>query len=400
MKNRKVAVIGAGVNGLSTAFFLNKAGFDVAVYDSQKSCATKTSFANGGQLSYSHVFSLNCKLDFLARLKYFASKNKYIYFKNPFSIDLSNWCNKYMNHLCSRSEASKELYKMAQKSADLLDEMEDIFLLKSRGIVQFFANQNLFLERKLQIDRIFLDDEFKVLEGDDFYNFDPLLGRNDIENVHGFHFLRDKIANSFEFCTSLQNYLKEKGVSFVYNFNVHNVQNKNRTLTCETIEADYFVFCTGIETKSLLSNIMDTSSLMGIRGYSLTLNGFEYFELDGISLSSGLIDVENKIVYSPFRSSIKVAGLFDFGVSDSDGSIIKLRQDVLLRCAKKTFPFISKKNVVHKWTGVRCATYNFLPMVKQIDGCLNAFVNTGHGPLGFTLAMWSGNQIATFLSDL
>ncbi len=401
----RVIVLGAGVIGVTTAYFLARLGYQVTVLEKNSDCALGCSYANGGQLSYGHVETWSHKTSLSSLIKAFFMPGSFLSIADFGKKDFLKWLFEfYKNSSKKRSEEnSKKLYAISSYSHELLDEImisEDLkFDYKKQGILHFYRD-----EKKLQ--KALRDLEFvrslgckvQVLNAEECIKKEPTLVKLlDEENLAGGLFYEeDASGNSFLFTKKLSEICTERyGVKFEYNSDIKNILTNHKKITGintgkGVFAADIYVSALGSHGDKLLRGIGLNSKIYPLKGYSLSINVDREF----LAPNMALTDSENKIVYSRlgdiFRAAgtIEIAGLKQF----SNRKHIKFLKNKIA----STFSDFGNLNEVTEWFGFRPFRPNSMPLICQVKKYGNFYINAGHGSLGFTLSLASGK----ILSDL
>ncbi len=399
----KIIVLGAGVVGVSSAYFLASHGHEVMVIDKNNSSALECTYANGGQLSYSHVTTWASEISFSKFIDAVFNKKNFSSF-NSFDSTTISWLYKFYRN-SSKSIArqnSLKLYSIASFSRDLMTKLlehEDIeFSYTNKGILHIYRNQKVMDKALKNLNNLEISGIRPIIySADQVVEHEPnLIKALDAKKlVGGILFSDDALGNAYSFTTSLEDICKQKyGVKFLYNTEVKNLLTNFKKITGintgnDVFTADAYVYALGYPGDNLLRGIRVNSNIYPIKGYSLSTKCNAEF----IAPSQAITDVENKIVYSRLGDIFRVAGIAEFGGKET---INKNHLNYIKDNMIKTFANYGNIETAFEWSGIRPFRPNSLPLVCNVKKYPNLFLNTGHGSLGWTLAL----GCASILSDI
>ncbi len=386
---KKVAVIGAGITGVTTAYFLAKKGYQVFVYEEEKHPAMKTSFANGGQVSVSNSEVWTTWSNIKKGIKWIFTKDAPLLIRPRLDFAQWKWIFKFLIHTI-KNEYEKntvETIKLGLASRDLykkiIAEEKLSFDMLDSGILHFYKDEKYFDSAKkaksiynnsgVEWDIVNKDE---ILTIDDNLNFNGLLG--------GAWTKSDWTGDIHKFCYELSNVLKEKyGVMFYFGA-------KTASLEFITKEYDAVVVCAGVGSVKLASSIGDSLDIYPVKGYSITINNVPSELLPKVSL----LDDQAKIVTATLGNRLRVAGTAELTGENYD--ITRDRVEPLLKWVHTNFPKINTHDYT-SWACLRPMTPNMLPIVKKSEKNSKVFYNTGHGHLGWTLSPETAKQISDII---
>lgn len=398
--NKKIIVIGAGVIGVTTAYYLNKAGFEVEVVERNGKTASKCSFANGGQLSYSHIEPWATPNLFRNLPKWLIKSDSPLKFHSHFDYKMWLWILSFLGN-CNKAKSiatAKHIGDLALESKQLMqkiiaDEHID-FNHASNGTLHLFStvkgfNQNIKL-CKLQEKLGF---KFEILNSyEQCLKIEPALANTRRKIIGGIYYKDDECGDVHLFTTKLSNILQKKGVKFYFNTDVEGVEkNSNHISHLKTSKgkmcADKYVFATGVSSDVFLDEFGIKNKIYPLKGYSLTFRTDESMNLPKVNIT----DQSNKIVYSRLGENLRVAGMVDFArYSDS---IFEKRIETLHCKIAEFFPDIKLSSEVQRWSCLRPSTSYCQPIISKSSHD-NLYFNTGHGSLGWTLALASAKRLS------
>ena len=405
----KVIVLGAGVIGVTTAYFLAKAGHQVTVLEKNSSCAMSCSYANGGQLSYSHIEPWSSKTSLLSLTKAAILPSSFLGISNIFNGEFLSWSYEFLKNSSAKKnqQNSKNIFALSKHSKrtleNLLKEETDLkFDYKNAGILHFYRNQKKFNAaiKEAEIHNSF-GCKAQILNPDECIKKEPTLVKLYDENklAGGIFYEMDASGNSLIFTKSLEEICRKKyGVHFEYDAEVKNIFTNYKIITGinsskGVFVADKYVSCFGAFGNNLLKGIGIDTKIFPLKGYSLSIAADSEF----IAPSLALTDPENKIVYSRMGDVFRVAGSVE--ICGSKTSENKSLISFLKTTVRSSFSDFGNFNEVSQWFGFRPFRPNSTPLICKVNKYQNLFLNSGHGSLGWTLSAGSADILANLVDD-
>jgi len=405
----KVIVLGAGVIGVTTAYFIAKAGHQVTVLEKNSSCSMSCSYANGGQLSYSHIEPWSSKTSLLSITKAAIFPSSFLGISNIFNREFLTWSYEFLKNSNAKKnhQNSKNIYALSRHSKrtleNLLKEETDLkFDYKNSGILHFYRDQKRFNAaiKEAEIHNSF-GCKAQILNSDECIKKEPTLVKLYDENklAGGIFYEADASGDSLIFTKSLEKICREKyGVIFEYDAEVKNIFTNYKSITGINTSkgvfvADKYVSCLGAFGNKLLKGIGIDTKIFPLKGYSLSIAADHQF----IAPSLALTDSENKIVYSRIGNVFRVAGSVE--ICGSKTSENKSLISFLKTTVRSSFSDFGNFNEVSQWFGFRPFRPNSTPLICQVNKYQNLFLNSGHGSLGWTLSVGSADIIANLMDD-
>jgi D-amino-acid dehydrogenase len=397
----KVCVLGAGVAGMTSAYFLWSAGHDVTVIERNAGVGLETSYANGGQLSYSYVAPLagpgvlpklppwlmrrDSPLRFSPRLDFFQWR---------FCVQFVLACT-----AAQSEETTARLLRLSFYSRRLMHEMvrdEALdFDYVQNGKLVFYSDEAAYqgAVATMAYQRS-LGCEQEALNRDGCVAIEPALSHIAHEIVGGIYTPSEDAGDCYHFCTSLERVMRAgpNPVNFELDTQVTAlVRNGNSITSIETnrhpVEADCYVVTLGSHSVFLLRPIGIDAPIYPLKGYSLTLP----IENANAAPAVSITDHKRKVVYARLGDELRVAGLADITNYRADPDPARIA--VLARQVRETFPRSVDFGNLKTWCGLRPATPKGTPVLGRTRYS-NLLLNIGHGALGFTLACGCGRIIA------
>jgi len=393
-----VVVIGAGVVGLTSAYYLSQLGCQVTVVDREDDVAAGASFANAGQLSYSFTDAL-ARPSFLGKIPSVIAGRDNAYQIRP-EPGLIPWGLQFLSQCTNRraEENTVAVLEIALRSAKLMQDLREqlpfdfsskkagkLVLLTSPGEVDG-ARANAAIKSRHGC-------ETEILLASEALEIEPALAHLSEEFLAAVYSQNDEVADPYLFAVGMKSLLEASGnVTFRLGEEVEGLSRAGHEshtveLTDETIDAEAVVVCTGAWSGPLLHSVGINPHIYPVRGYSVTLPPGE--ATPNVSVTA----LSKKVVFSRINGRIRVAGFADFGGFRTDDDAERIA--ALVRVARNLAPLAADYDAVEQesWGGFRPMTPNGRPHVGKtdIDGL---YLNTGHGMLGWTLACASGYDVA------
>ena len=398
----RVLVLGAGVVGVTAAYFLNRAGHDVTVVDRQPGAGLETSFANGGQISASHSMPWSSPSAPFLMLKWLGRRDAPLLWRLRADPSQWLWGLRFLaNCTPTRSTANMEKnLALALHSRALLKEIRREARIRyderSQGILQIFRNA-------IQFDAAAKDTEHMtklgcaeiVLDRDGCLALEPALRDTGDTIVGGVHAPDDETGDAHTFTRELARVIAERGVQFRYEVTVVGFDVEADTIAGVItnqgeLTADAYVMAFGSYSQLLLRPLGIDPHIFPTKGYSVTVPTEGRNGAPSVSIT----DVDHKIVYSRLGDRMRVAGTAEFVGYDS--TLTDDRARVILAHAQQQFPNAGDFTKAKFWTGLRPLTPDGVPVLGR-SKFSNLYLDTGHGTLGWTLACGSGQVIADLI---
>ena len=404
----KVLVLGAGVIGVTSAWYLQRAGHEVTVLDRQADVGMETSFANGGQISVSYSEPWANPDAPKKILQWLGKEDAPLLFR--LRADWQQWCwgmQFLLECLPSRTKHNTiqclnlSLYSRQQLQA-LRAETSLQYDHLERGILQFYTDQQEFdyaikaaeLMRQYGCDRV-------VKTTAECLAIEPALQSCRDKMVGGIYTASDETGDALKFTQQLSRLAEQHGVKFRYRVNVTSLIEEAgrisgaRVIDAEkrvsTLTADAYVVALGCYSSFLLRPIGVPVLLYPAKGYSATIPVGPHHTAPTVSLT----DLGYKIVFSRLGDRLRVAGTAE--LNGYDLSLNLVRCEALVKRTFELFPEAGERDAVDYWTGLRPATPSNVPLIGKTR-YKNLYLNTGHGTLGWTMACGSGAALADLMS--
>lgn len=403
----RVVVIGAGVVGVTSAWYLAQAGHEVTVVERQAAAGLETSRANGGQISAGHAEPWASPAVLPRVLKWLGREDAPLLFRPRLDAAQWAWALRFLLECLPGRFAHNvhDLVGLALFSRDSLRTLRAETGLQydqaGRGILHFCSREKDFdaLARHAETMRA-LGIEREVKSAAECVQIEPALRASRVTLVGGLYTPQDESGDAHKFTQGLAQLASEHGVRFVYGAEVHALETAGGRVVGMRLaggapgpSADAYVVCAASYSPHLLAPLGVRVPVYPLKGYSITLPLRP--EDAAAAPTVSLTDEDFKIVLSRLGDRLRAAGTAE--LAGFDTSISAVRCAAIERRVRELFPGLARSTAAERWAGLRPATPNNVPAIGATRYA-NLFLNTGHGTLGWTLACGSGRALAALLS--
>ncbi len=400
----KIYVMGAGIAGVTVAYVLASRGHAVEVIEREDAPALQTSFANGGQLSYSHAEPWAHPGVLPKVVKWMFKEDAPLVFRPRLDAAMWKWGLQFLQN-CTQKRADANTRTMLRLALYSRGKMEMIrrdtgveFDFLEKGILHIFSHQKEFdaAVRQARFQET-LGAEEEVLSFAECVAREPALANIGKPVVGGIYAPGDQSGNLFSFTQALAEYCKQHlGVSFRFGVAVERLEADAGSMTAihttaGVMQADAYVMAMGCWSVPLSKTIGVRVPIYPMKGYSVTAKAWEGAPFVSIT------DDENKVVFSRLGEKIRAAGTAEFAGYST--SVKEKRILPILRCMHEMFPASQKTatmDTVGKWGCIRPQTPDGPPLVGTTK-YPNLFLHTGHGTLGWTQSAGSSHLLADIM---
>lgn len=398
-----VLVLGNGVIGTTSAYYLARQGFKVTVVDRQGDVAQETSFANAGQISPGYASPWAAPDVPLKAIKWMLQKHA------PLSVRPTADINQYLfmaqmlrNCTAARYKVNKErMVRLSEYSRDCMDELRAETGIqyegRQRGTTQLFRTQAQ-LDGAAK-DMAVLEEmgvPYQLLDRNGLAEAEPALARVAHKLTGGLRLPNDQTGDCLLFTREIARMARELGVEFLFNQTIERLEYDGDRIsgvwingTLET--ADHYVLALGSYSRQMLAPLGIRAPIYPLKGYSITV---PIINPDMAPVST-MLDETYKVAVTRFDQRIRVGGMAE--IRGYDLKINPAKGDTLRMIVQDLFPDAADTTTIDLWTGLRPATPDGTPIVGPTR-YRNLFLNTGHGTLGWTMACGSGRLLADLLA--
>ena len=399
----KIVILGAGVIGVTSAWYLAKAGHEVTVLDRQAGAALETSFANAGEVSPGYSSPWAAPGIPQKALKWLFMENAPLIVRPTIDPDTIRWMMAMLRN-CTKTRYAvnkSRMVRLAEYSRDCLIKLRDETGLqydqRMQGTLEVFRKQQ-------QIDNIGKDVEvlraggvpFEILDPAGCARAEPGIDANKI--VGGLRLPNDETGDCYKFTTGLAERAATLGVSFIYNVDIRALRFEGaRVIAVETsngdIEADLFIGALGSYTPKLVRPLGLDLQVYPIKGYSLTVPIIDA----GKAPVSTVMDETYKVAITRLGDRIRIGGMAEIARFSTD--LPPARQATLTHSVEDLFGGAGNQSQAKFWSGLRPMTPDGTPVIGATR-YKNFYLNTGHGTLGWTMACGSARVLADLISGI
>jgi D-amino-acid dehydrogenase len=406
----KVIVLGAGLLGVTSAYFLRQQGYEVTVVDRQASAAAETSFANGGQISVSHAEPWANPGAPLKVLKWLGKEDAPLLFRLRADARQWRWGLQFLRE-CTPARTRhniEQIVRLGTYSRDTLQQLRrdrDIaYDERMQGILHFYTSQQEFdaaeapaaQMRELGCDR-------RVISADEAVKIEPALAHIRPQLAGATYTSEDESGDANRFARELVKRCEQDGVQFLMSHTVtalrtaggeiDHVEATDSEGRFQRLRADAYVLAMGSLSPLLAKPLGIELPIYPAKGYSVTMPVKDASMAHQVSLT----DDEYKLVFSRLGDRLRIAGTAELNGYDRD--LNRVRCEAIVRRVEELFPGAGDAERAQFWTGLRPATPSNVPIIGR-SKVGKLFLNTGHGTLGWTHACGSGKSIARIVAGL
>lgn len=399
----RILILGAGVIGVTTAYYLAKAGYEVTILDRNDKPAKETSFANGGQLSYAHAEPWSHPSVWSSLPSILFSKKSPLRISKPFDPEIWQWCLKFLSHarLKTNQTNTAAIYKLALESKQCLQEIIDetaldFYHTKAGKLHVFHREKTLQHATEEAKFKQQIGCSYSILTHQQCIEKEATLAQSQVTFAGGVYYPDDEAGDIHLFTQNLLSYIEQRyKVNFLPNHRIQKIVTQGGSIDClvtdkGSLKFDQYVLCLGAESGRLLETIGIKSNIYPLKGYSLTIPVADASLLPKVSVTVA----DRKYVSASLGNKLRVAGFAEFAgydrSVDRNGAMIQsLYHDIM-----SVFPSLSTvdPDAVHYWGCLRSSTPSGLPLIGK-SPYENLFLNTGQGSLGWTLACGSAKRL-------
>lgn len=398
----RVVVLGSGVVGVTTAYYLARAGHEVTVVDRETGPALETSFANAGQISPGYAAPWAAPGVPVKAVKWMFQKHA------PLAIRLDGtqfqlrWMWQMLQNCTAERYAVNKgrMVRLAEYSRDCLQALRaDTGIQyegRTGGTLQVFRTQQQL--DGAQKDIAVLKDAnvpYELLSPTELARAEPALAAVSHKLTGGLRLPGDETGDCQLFTTRLAALAESLGVKFRFNTPIDALETTGERITgvrcgSEMLRADAYVVALGSYSTTLLSGLVKIP-VYPLKGYSITAPIVDAAKAP----VSTVLDETYKIAITRFDDRIRVGGMAE--IVGYDKKLRQARRETLEMCVNDLFPGGGDTSQASFWTGLRPMTPDGTPIVGRTP-VSNLFLNTGHGTLGWTMSCGSGQLLADLIS--
>ncbi|CUB05749.1 D-amino acid dehydrogenase [Marinomonas fungiae] len=399
----KVCILGAGVIGLTSAYYLAKKGMQVTVVDRQADVAMEASFANAGQVSPGYSAPWAAPGVPLKAVKWLFEKYAPLKISPELELKKVAWMSKMLRN-CTASKYNinkSRMMALAEYSRDcFIDLRKEIGIQYDDGqggTLQLFRSdaQVESSEKDIKVLKS-LGVAHEVLSPTEILKVEPGLAPVIDKFKGGLRLTGDETGDCFMFCNALKKQCEDLGVTFKFNTQITKLvveQGKIQTVATSegNIDCEQLLVCLGSYSKEMLKAIGLDVPIYPVKGYSLTVPISDA----QFAPTSTIMDETYKVAVTRLGNRIRAAGTAELAGYNLD--LPKARTDTITHVVSDVFPQGADLAEAEYWTGLRPMTPDGTPIIGETP-IKGLYLNTGHGTLGWTMSCGSAAVIADIMA--
>lgn len=399
----KIIVLGSGVIGTATAYYLAHAGHEVTVIDRQPAAALETSYANAGEVSPGYSAPWAAPGIPVKALKWLLMRHSPLVIRPSLDRDMWRWVfQMLLNCTASRYETNKgRMVRLAEYSRDCLIDLRAATGIRyderTQGTLQLFRTRKQ-LDASAQDIAVLqrYGVPYEVLDPRGCIGVEPALAHVQEKFVGALRLPNDETGDCFKFTQLLAGLAEAAGVNFRYGVSIERLLSEGGRITGVRtaqgeLKADSYVVALGSYSPLLLRDIGIRIPVYPIKGYSITVPIHDAAHAP----ESTIMDETYKVAITRLGDRIRVGGTAE--IAGYDLSLHNARRETLEHSVVDLFPLGGDVARAEFWSGLRPMTPDGTPVVGPTP-YRNLFLNTGHGTLGWTMACGSGRLVADLVS--
>ncbi|WP_349629042.1 D-amino acid dehydrogenase [Craterilacuibacter sp. RT1T] len=399
----KVVVLGGGVVGISSAWYLAKAGCEVTVLERQSAVALETSFGNAGQISPGYAAPWAAPGIPQKAAKWLLQRHAPLAIRPDGSLYQLQWMAKMLANCNPKAYNlnKSRMMRLAEYSRDKIRELraETGLAYEGRqgGTLQLFRSQ-------AQVDAMGKDIEvleecgvaYQVLGRDELASVEPALARVKHKLTGGLRLPNDETGDCQLFTSRLAEMCVDAGVRFVFDVAIERIEEANGKVSGivaggERYVADHYVVALGSYSRELLQSLAIDIPVYPVKGYSLTVPIVNA----AAAPVSTILDETYKVAVTRFDNRIRVGGMAE--LSGYNLELNPRRRETLEMVVSDLYPDGGDVKAASFWTGLRPMTPDGTPIIGGTR-LANLSLNTGHGTLGWTMCAGSGKVLSDMIT--
>ena len=406
----KVIVLGAGLLGVTSTYFMRQQGHDVTVVDRQATPAAETSFANGGQISVSHAEPWANPSAPLKVLKWLGQEDAPLLFRIRADVRQWMWGLQFLRE-CTPARTRHNIEQIVRLGTYSRDTLQALrvdrgihYDQRTQGILHFYTNEKEFEGAEAPAQQMRdLGCDRRVISADEAVRIEPALAHIRPKLAGATYTAEDESGDANQFARELVKRCEEDGVQFLMSHTVtalrevagqiDHVEATDSEGRFQRLRADAYVLAMGSLSPLIAKPLGIELPIYPAKGYSVTMPVKDARMAHQVSLT----DDEYKLVFSRLGDRLRIAGTAELNGYDRD--LNRVRCEAIVRRVEELFPGAGDTERAQFWTGLRPATPSNVPIIGR-SKVKNLFLNTGHGTLGWTHACGSGKSIARIVTGL
>jgi len=402
-KGMRIVVLGAGIVGVTSAYFLARDGHEVTVVDRQPVAANETSFGNAGMIAPGHAYTWGSPRAPMILLKSLWRDDQALRLKLRADPRMWAWCLRFLAQCTSeraRINTTRKV-KLCLYSQDALHEIVADTAIDYHAV----AGGALYLYRdQASLDagaarmRILTDQglQLELLDRDGCAGVEPALQPTRERVAGGIFSPGDESGDCNLFCRRLAEILTARGVVFRYDTAIRRIDRDGDRITAVVTDrgelaADAYVACMGVWTPHAVRPLGISLPIYPVKGYSVTLP----IEGSNLAPTKSGVDENNLFAWARFGDRLRLTAVAEFSGYDTGHAPADFAS--MLRAAKDLFPAGGNYDKPSYWAGLRPMTPENTPIISATR-YRNLFINAGQGHMGWTMSHGSAKALADLVA--
>ncbi|WP_221796351.1 D-amino acid dehydrogenase [Oceanobacter mangrovi] len=401
----KILVLGGGVLGVSSAWYLAKSGHEVTVVERQPGVADETSYGNAGMLSYGYTVPWAAPgVPFKAIKWMLQDLAPILVSKSAFNAHTAGWMMKMLGQCTEDAYRvnKNRMLRISEYSRICMDrltsELELDFDHRNKGTVELFRDQQKM--DSIGADLASLREcgvEHEVIDHATCIQYEPALANVSEKFVGGLLFPKDGTGDCRKFTQHLAEYCKQIGVKFEFGTEIKALETRDNEIQSVVtskgkMQADAYVLCMGSYSPMLVKPLGINLPIYPMKGYSLTLPIID----ESKAPQSTVMDEAYKVAVTRFDDRIRVGGTAE--IASFDLSLKSERRKPTEFVVSDLFPGAGDLENAEFWCGLRPMTPDSVPVIGK-SPVKKLYMNTGHGTLGWTMSQGSAKLLADIVNE-
>ncbi len=403
-----VIVLGAGIIGVTTAWYLRQNGHNVRVLERREQAGLETSFANAGQVSahladpWANPSTLSSVFTWLFR------DDTPLVFRPKADIHQWSWLFKFLRE-CPASRYNRNLVHLANLGVYSRTSLQELrartgieYDGRQRGILLFFTEEDKLQGAAAAARRLAASGlRREALNAEQCLEIEPSLQSIRGELKGGIYSRYDETGDAFKFTQRLAELAREAGVQFDYGSAIKRIDVSGNGIQAievqqadggtERCTADQYVLCLGPASAPMARKIGVNLDIYPVKGYSVTLPVRE----GALAVGMGLTDAAQKMAFSRLGDRVRATAIAE--IAGYERSIDQKRCQQIVANAQRLFPDALDVDQAQYWAGLRPMTPSNLPIIGRNDRYRNLLINAGHGTIGWTQSCGSARAISDII---
>ncbi|WP_320034071.1 FAD-dependent oxidoreductase [Halarcobacter sp.] len=400
---KEIAIVGGGISGLFSAYFLHKSGHKVTVLESNK-IGVECSYGNAGLIVPSHFEALANPGVLKKGLKWMLNPNSPFFLKPRFDLDLVKWIFRF-NSFCTKKHVENNKYFLRDISLystalykELLGNEDFDFDYKNTGLLMMCKEEKTLLEEEHLIKEANeLGLKGKILNKEDIKKLEP---NASFDVLGAAYYEDDGRVQPYDLIIAIKNYLESEGVVFKEDCKIEDINLSGSKIDSLVDDAgtkyvaDEYIFATGVFTANIAKKFKLNIPMQGGKGFSFIVK-----KNDALNFSTPMILAEEKVAITPYDSYVRFAGTMM--ICGEDKTIVDRRVNNIRNASNNYInnSNIQKSDMEDLWAGLRPCSPDGIPYIGRSKEFSNLIIATGHAMIGISLGPSTGKIVTSLVNE-